>query len=274
MKALLGLSLALTLVAAPLGAAPWSLPYSDVVETTASDGHTYTALIAWPQGEPPKQGWPVLWLLDGEDNFAIAAMTARRLARAHGRSGIEPGVIVAIDSGPLARRVEDYTPQVPGYSIAPGRPASGLPLGGADTFLAFINKQLRPMIEARLPIDPARQTLAGHSFGGLLALYAAHRGEEYERYAAISPSLWYGGARFHAGEPPAASTSDKRLLIASGPGPGDAGPHGTKQAEAIVTAWHARGYEANYLPLPGQTHGSTMLAAMAQIVDLAFHKES
>ena len=115
--------------------------------------------------------------------------------------GMVPGVVVAIDAGPLARRVFDYTPASPGWSIPAGAPASGLPTGGADAFLTLLDKQIEPLIARRWSVDPARRTLAGHSFGGLLALHALFtRPGVATRYAAVSPSLWFGGDVLSRGE--------------------------------------------------------------------------
>lgn len=278
-------ALVATALPAAVQAAPWQLPRSDVLTIAAPDGHSYRVLVAWPEGEPPAAGWPVLWVLDGEDNFALATQFARRLARGPGRrpaapgvrGAVGPGVIVAIDSGPLARRILDYTPAVPGYVIAPGMLAHGREIGGADAFLAFLEQQVRPRIAARWRIDTRRETLAGHSFGGLLALHDLRRFGHFDAYAAISPSLWYGDGR---AVPPAAAVAGPattRVLIVSGGLEG--GPAGTSAApgaarEALAAALQRQGLAARYVSLPGQTHGTTMLAAMADIVRLAFARES
>jgi predicted alpha/beta superfamily hydrolase len=257
---------------APLSAAPWQLEGSDVETVTAADGHPYRVMIAWPAGKPPASGWPVLWLLDGEDNFAIAATTARRLERAGARSGIEPGVIVAIESGGLARRVLDYTPPAPGYAIPQGMPAHGLAVGGGDAFLDFLDRTLRPHIAGRLRIDPRRQTLLGHSFGGLLALDAMYEGRAYSRIVVVSPSLWYGNGILAKAEAKTEAKAGATLLLASAPDERTAsGPSGADGA-ALVERWRNRGHEARYLPLPGQTHGSTMMAAMTTAIAAAFGK--
>ena len=273
MKRLIALAMALALPAAsPAVAAPWQLSGSDVVSLSAPDGHNYQIMIAWPEGAPPATGWPVLWMLDGADNFATAALTARRLSRVSERSGVGPGVIVAIDSGPLARRVLDYTPHVPGYRIPEGAPASGLPIGGADAFLGFIAKQARPYVAQRLKIDPARETLMGHSLGGLVALHALASGAEFSRYVAISPSLWYGNGALAQSIARAPLTAGRQLLIAHGDREG--GPSGGDSAETIVTALKRHGVDARHSVLAGQTHGSTMLASMAQGVTIAFATEA
>ncbi|WP_404478979.1 alpha/beta hydrolase [Novosphingobium sp. BL-52-GroH] len=259
--------------ALPAMAAPWQLERSDVETVTSPDGHGYRVMIAWPEGEPPAEGWPVLWLLDGDDNFAIAAMTARRLERAGARSGIQPGIVVAIESGGLPRRVLDYTPPAPGYAIPKGMPAHGLATGGGDAFLDFIDRNLRPRLAARFRIDPHRQTLMGHSFGGLLALEAMYQGRAYSRVVAVSPSLWFGDGVLAQAERQAGDAAGAVLLLASAPNESTFANNGSGDGEALVTRWQASGHAARYLPLPGQSHGSTMLAAIAAGIAAAFGEE-
>lgn len=256
-------------VAPPAIAAPWQLERSNVFTVKAPDGHDYRVMVAWPEGAPPPNGWPVLWLLDGEDNFAVAAMTARRLARASARSGVEAGLVVAIDSGPLKRRVLDYTPAVPGYSIPAGAPASGLPTGGAETFLAFLDQSVRPIVQSRWAIDPRRQTLMGHSFGGLLALHALAKGGSWTNYVAVSPSLWFGGGLLTRELADVSAKAGVHVLIASGDR--EAGPvSGTPPIESLANRLSKRGVDARALILPGQSHGSTMMAAMQEGIMMAF----
>ena len=258
------LAVMLALVASgPALAEPWTLERSEIRTVAASNGVSYRMLVAWPQGDPPAKGWPVLWVLDGEDNFAIAALSARRLSAASARTGVEPGVVVGVDSGSLAQRVRDYTPPAPGYTIPTGLPAAGLATGGAETFLDIIDRELRPALAERIRIDRNRQTLAGHSFGGLLALHALATGREYAGYAAISPSLWFGGADLalrRGGAAPVLLAGNTLERVA---GEGDA-------VADLAQRWQSEGRRAAYLPLPGQTHGTSMLAAMGAIVDAAF----
>jgi uncharacterized protein len=68
-------------------------------------------------------------------------------------------------------------------------PESELP-GGADSFLAFIQEELKPFIANRYPVDSADTTLVGNSLGGLFALYALFTSpHSFERYVAISPAV-------------------------------------------------------------------------------------
>ena len=252
-------------------AAPWQIERSDVFTLRGTDDHDYQVMVAWPEGPPPPRGWPVLWLLDGEDNFAIATMTARRLARAGARSGIEEGVIVAIESGSLPRRIFDYTPSVPGYVIPAGAPASGQKLGGGDAFLAFLENKVRPEITRRWKIDAGRETLMGHSFGGVLALHALAEGGTWSRYVAISPSLWYGNGLIARETGAMGPVAGKQAFLANGDREGaPAGGSGSLADVAATLVLH--GVDARAQALPGQSHGSTMMAAMADGIALAFGK--
>lgn len=267
------LTMAPGVASSPAVTAPWQLERSDVLTIRSPDGHAYRVLVAWPEGEPPAGGWPLLWMLDGEDNFPIAATTARRLARAGARSGIGPGLIVAIDSGPLARRVFDYTPAAPDYAIPAGAPASGLPTGGADIFLRFIEQQARPQIVARWKIDASRQTLMGHSFGGLLALHALAKGAPFSRYVAVSPSFWFGNGLVAREVEAMAPAPGKRLLAASGDSEG--GPtKGDSEGDRVAALFTTHGVEAQFRLLPGHSHGSTMMAMMTDGIATAFGTES
>lgn len=271
MKALPGLAALMALCApAPACADAWALPRSHVEEVTAPDGHIYRLMTAWPEGEPPRAGWPVLWLLDGEDNFAIAVMTARRLARAGARSGVREGIVAAIESGPLARRVLDYTPAVPGYAIPRGAPAAGLAIGGAEAFLDLLEGSMREKVARRWRVDPARQTLAGHSFGGVLALHAMFTHRDFSGFVAISPSLWFGGGAWAVRKNDAAASRAARLLVANDPAEGGPDAAAGPAAEVLVERWRGEGHEGRYIALPGQGHGSTMLSSMTAAITFAF----
>lgn len=267
MRALAGMALAVLLTAAvPAAAEPWALERSQVERVASSNGATYRLLIAWPEGDPPANGWPVLWLLDGEQHFATAALTARRLAEAGTRTGIEPGLIVGVDSGALAPRVHDYTPATPGYAIPPGMPAHGLRTGGAEAFLDVVEQELQPLVAGRWAIDPARQTLAGHSLGGLLVLHALETERAFSAFAAISPSLWFGGRDWSA-----RAAIGKPLLLAHGSEERTFETGGT--AEALAVGRRAASGAVGYLPLEGHDHGTTMLGAMAAIIQTAFGRK-
>jgi hypothetical protein len=62
----------------------------------------------------------------------------------------------------------------------------------APAFLAFINDELKPLIEAKYRIDAGDQTHVGMSLGGLFALYALFAApQSFQRVVALSPSIWW-----------------------------------------------------------------------------------
>ncbi|WP_307003240.1 alpha/beta hydrolase [Sphingomonas sp. SORGH_AS_0879] len=248
----------------PLAATPYTLSNSVEQVVHAENGEAYRVMIAWPEGPPPPAGYPVLYVLDGEDNFAITALTVRRLARAGARTGISEGIVVGIAAGPLSRRTRDYTPATPGWTIPANRPASGMATGGAEAFLDFVERQVKPLVRQRWRVDRSRETLLGHSFGGLLALHAAlTRPAMFGGVVAVSPSLWFGdGLIAHEA---AVARGTPRILIAEGDGAAASPAELARSLDGGANPGHAR-----FLPLPGQSHGTTMLAAMAPAIRFAF----
>ena len=166
------------------------LPYRfSAVDLDSVDGQRHYRLwLGRPLQAPPAAGYPVVWMLDG--NAAVGALdesTLRRLA-----DGDAPLLVAIGYRTPLridrAGRTFDYTPASPGQADQRD-PLNGLPSGGADA-LDLLRDGMRPAVAA--PLDTARQTLWGHSYGGLLVLHALFtRPGEFARYAAVSPSLWW-----------------------------------------------------------------------------------
>lgn len=158
----------------------------DVV--AGANGAPYRLFIAVPEGPVPPGGYPVLYVLDGNAAFAVAALMNRGVAARRERTGVAPALVVGIgypgsDDFHVAERTRDYTP----FPLA--SPAGG---GGADRFLDFLEGEVKPLVAARYTVDPARQALFGHSFGGLLVVHALFtRPAAFSAYLASSPSLWW-----------------------------------------------------------------------------------
>ncbi|MCC0807010.1 alpha/beta hydrolase [Methylobacterium sp. W2] len=151
-----------------------------------------------PPGEAPVAGWPVLYLLDGNAVTATAIDIERVQARYPDATGIASRFVVVGIGYPGdeaydgLRRSWDYTPP-PGRSYPPYTPGGPtLRTGGADEFLHFVTRELRPAIERRCPVDTTRQALFGHSFGGLFVLYAlAGMPTAFSHWIAASPSIYW-----------------------------------------------------------------------------------
>jgi len=178
-------------------------------------GPGHRLFIAAPRGTPPAQGWPILYLLDG--NAAFDFLTPKHLADAEGLALVGVGYDTDRQFAREQRTFDFTAPDGPGDGIRPDHVHEGRMAGGAARFLDRLTGPLRKAAEDGLPIDPRRRTLWGHSFGGLFTLYALlTRPDSFARFAAISPSIWWDEAlirRVAAAADPAARTP---LLVALG----------------------------------------------------------
>jgi len=185
-------ALARTPAAAP-AVRPVEIPNTEQFDLTAPNHQVYRIFVAKPTGDAPPEGFPVIYMTDGNSVFAGAVDATRLQARALG-----PVVIVAIGypietpfDGP--RRFYDLTPLTDPSNI-PAHMNKDMRTGGQDAFLDFITQQVRPVIEQRYKTDPKRQTLFGHSLGGQFVLHALFtRPELFQTYIAGSPSIWWNG---------------------------------------------------------------------------------
>lgn len=167
----------------------------DQHEVASVDGQRhYRITLAIPEQAAPRAGYPVLYLLDG--NAALGALQDAQLADL---AELGPPVLVFIGYATDLRfdttaRAYDYTPPLPGGEPVIDDIARGRRGGGADVFLDLLEQRIKPLVQAQAPIDVRRQSLWGHSYGGLLTLHALFtRPASFQRYIAADPSLWWQG---------------------------------------------------------------------------------
>ncbi len=158
-------------------------------------GRSLRILVARPYGEAPAEGWPVVYLLDGYDNFATAAQIVRAAANGReGRGAVVVGVAYADPKTGAAQRFLDLTTPSPQRTLdRMGRKdVTEAGTGGLDAYLEAIETEVKPAVEGRLAIDRTDQTLFGHSLGGLAVLRALFRRTgAYRTFLASSPSIWW-----------------------------------------------------------------------------------
>lgn len=165
--------------------------------TSERNGQTYRIFIYRPGGEAPANGWPVLYMTDGNAVIGTAVDVMRAQANYPNGTNVADGIIVAIgyplDAAydPL-RRSWDLGPP-PGKTYPPFFENSPeVKTGGAEDFLNFIVDQIKPAVEAMLPVDHNRQALFGHSFGGLFVLYSFFtKPAAFTVWIAASPSIYW-----------------------------------------------------------------------------------
>jgi len=167
--------------------APFTVPRSDVWTMASKGGAAYRIYVSWPKAPPPPKGYPVLFMLDGDEAFAVTSEAANNIGPYW---GLSPGIVVAIGYPGKSRRFLDFTP--PGPAVVDLPPDNG-GTGGVDAFMAFVGDELVPAIQAQYPVDPDRRTLMGYSLAGLFVLETLFkRPELFNTYVAGSPSSFYG----------------------------------------------------------------------------------
>lgn len=167
---------------------------------SGSGDRNYRIYVACPFAEPPADGYPVIYVLDANAVIYTIVEALCIQARRPEKTGVGPAVIVGIgydtDEPFSPARHYDFTMEVPLEELPAHPEGRTWPRqGGADRFLRFIEEELRPVIEQKFPVNGDRQTLAGHSLGGLFVLYTLFtKPNLFRNYAAGSPSIhWNEG---------------------------------------------------------------------------------
>ncbi|WP_195908425.1 alpha/beta hydrolase [Novosphingobium sp. Gsoil 351] len=165
--------------------------------TSEINGTGYRLLISEPAGDPPPEGWPVVYLIDGNLHFGISVDTARVQERwPEVREAVIVGIAYQTDSVAKALQVRTYdlTPATPlavterGWMRSMG--AKPEDFGGIDDYLRIVEEEVKPRVRAYTRVS-ADDTLMGHSLGGLTTLYAILRHPaSFRQYVAVSPSIW------------------------------------------------------------------------------------
>lgn len=154
------------------------------------NGREYRIFVSAPTEEAPPEGFPVIYTSDGNAMFPQFAANANLLWMSN--RAVLVGIGYPGDEVYSSMRAFDLTPK----ASAEAQRASGRRNvsggGGNDLFIDFIENQLKPLIEKRYKINRNKQTLFGHSFGGLFVLHVLfNRPEAFQNYVAAAPSVWY-----------------------------------------------------------------------------------
>lgn len=314
----------------PAAVTPVAVAFSRQIDFVSSvNGRRYRLTIALPvpSAVVPKGGFPVLYVLDGYSMFG----TAVDAARAAVKTGIvvvgvgyplDDAAFVANATGlPLATdaatawrnanaavdvlRNHDLTLPATADFIArrPGFGITATNVGGADDFLATIERDVKPRIAQLVSVDVHNQVLFGHSFGGLAVVRALlTRPSSFRTFIAASPSIYWNDSAVLADETAFAALVRKgsavpRVLITVGgdestpppPQPGETAADRKRTTDGLAlrkTLENARalaarlaaikgsiGYEAQGVVFPDEGHVSSQQAAISRGVRFAFVKK-
>lgn len=158
------------------------------VVRSADGNRSWRVHLGIPRGATPATGRAGFWMLDG--NAALQEFDPQLLQEL--AQGAAPVLVfighdneLRVDS---VARTHDYTP----LQELPDALGAAVRGGGAEQLLATIDRRIHAELAQRVALDASRQTLWGHSLGGLFVLHALYaRSSTFTAYAAASPSLWW-----------------------------------------------------------------------------------
>jgi uncharacterized protein len=159
----------------------------------------YRLLVSIPCKPAPPQGYPVLYLIDGNLHFGITVDTMRiQACWPDVRDAVVVGIGYPTDSVAVALdlRMDDLTSPITPERASRGwmgkMPPPSVGYGKVDDYLRMLDEEIKPKIAGLTTIDPGDQTLMGHSLGGLTTLHALfRRTASFQHFVAVSPSIWW-----------------------------------------------------------------------------------
>lgn len=237
--------------------------------------HLYRIFIAVPKTPVPESGYPILYMLDGNAQFPLAVNSYTP------KNGNAPLIIAIGYQTDLAYiteyRTRDYTPYSDDPEFAQG--------GKSEAFYQFIQQQLKPWVEQHYSVNKAKQTLSGHSFGGLFTLYTLfNHPEAFQHYVANSPSIWWGNGIVLPQRDPLLIVNPDSITISVGEyeekpkSKKPLTPEREKQlakrsqvtkARAIAEQLKQQGANTTFTLFPKKDHGSAVPDAVALAVEVA-----
>ncbi|SFB80625.1 hypothetical protein SAMN04487891_102440 [Flagellimonas taeanensis] len=147
--------------------------------------------IHLPSNYDLNKRYPVIYLLDGEGHFKYVSELVDYLS-SYDRNRIPEIIVVGIIN---VDRTRDFTPV---NSLLFNGKIDSVRMsrtGGGKKFLEFIQTELLPFVDAKFRTAPYR-ILAGHSLGGLFALYAKEAAPDlFQSTVLMSPAIYGGNSK-------------------------------------------------------------------------------
>lgn len=240
---------------------------------TSADGQRhYKVWLGIPKQAAPAQGYPVLYLLDG--NAAMARLSDERLEQLAEK---QPPILVAVGYDTrlpfdVQARALDYTP--PGGQ--PGDPRQERYAGGGShAFRALLLSQIVPWAEKQAASDAQRRALWGHSFGGLFVLDTLYKSAWFTHYFSAAPSLGWRHQRIVelAQQAAASGLNGKTLYLIEGDGQSDR-RRGHDLASindadsTLIATLREKRVRLHEIRYPGKTHGELLPLSLEATLDI------
>jgi uncharacterized protein len=251
-----------------------------------AENRSYQIMVAAPAEAPPPSGYPVIYLLDANSVFGTMVEAVRLQGGRPEKTGVVPAVVVGIGyqtDGPFSPdRYYDLTP-MPATEYLHAPDGTALPAqGGAAAFLQFIEEELKPRIEREFKLDSSRQTIFGHSLGGLFVLHVLFtKPHAFQCYVAGSPSIHWNRQHLLLAEQQFVSRLEQeplRIKVLLGVGELEKGhvsrnsDHARELSERL-SAHSARGLEVVFKEFEGENHVSVLPVLISRALRFALRPE-
>ena len=208
---------------------------------------TFHIFISMPDNyNTTDKSYPVLYVLDGDVAYGMAASIARYLQIGE---NIPELIVVGIGYGSIDqaagnKRKRDYRPTAE---------------GGSENFFSFLKNELIPYIDSNYRTISGDRTINGYSIGGLFALYTLFtHPETFNRYIIGSPYLsWNNGSIYNYEENSPEKIGDKDIKIFISVGGDESDNKYFNPINEIVTKMQERKYSGLQLEtkvFDGSTH--------------------
>lgn len=221
-------------------------------------GHDFLIEVTTPPvTAPPGVKLPAVYALDG--GYGVVGQAATLLVA--GRQ-MSPAYIVSV--GYTDPRGPNFGPGETDLlhrkgPRTPGGPEVG---GGGALFETVLVEEIKPFLEARLPLDPARAVLFGHGLSGTFtATVLANRPQAFAAYLIGSPALNLDPGLVDKVKAAAPRGGGRRVFI--GFTPEDVGPLNSNLLGPVLAA-EGSTFRVRQQPFEGETHVSSYLQLVAR----------
>jgi predicted alpha/beta superfamily hydrolase len=209
--------------------------------------------------------YPVLWVTDNLLEHAVSAVTASHFTEAPELIVVAVGAPLGLTSGEYgARRIYDFMP--PRELLTWDEEVfEHVTIGGAPAFLSYLTGPLRERVAESYRAS-GDHGLAGHSGGGMFALYSLFAAYgSFDKYLIGSPAHGIATDRLEQQHFDRHGDFDARLFLAAGGGELLTPTSGSTRTLSTLTSFVERMLGRSYESLdlhatiyPGCTHSSVM----------------
>lgn len=211
------------------------------------------------------KSYPVIYLLDGsrdEDFIHVSGLV--QFGSFSWIKMVPESIVVGIAN---VDRKRDFT-----YPSGSERDQKEFPTSGqSGKFIAFIEKELQPFIDASLRTTTTK-TIIGQSLGGLLTTEVLFKKPDlFDNYIIVSPSLWWDDEKLLAAQP-APYDSHKSIYIAVGK-EGEGMERTAKELYAKLKERKLQNTELNFKFLKDKSHGDALHIAVYNAFERIFNME-